>query len=130
MIFGYLWTLLVVCVEQLILGHDTIEMQIFCWFAWKKHGNKHVLGFNVIVKTKTAPLLLWFFKHRIMKGRALNNQVHPICSIHAYNPLRHELNSFCVLCFMYWKNCRWFGRYTKLYRKVYHWLSYVWLRCV
>jgi hypothetical protein len=34
----------------------------------KKHGNKHVLGSSVIIKTKTTPLLLRSFKHCIMKG--------------------------------------------------------------
>jgi hypothetical protein len=69
----------------------------------KKHNNKHILGSSVIIKTKTAQLLLHLFKHRIMKGQALSNQVHPIYSIHAYNPFGQELILFCVLCFMYKK---------------------------
>jgi hypothetical protein len=34
-----------------------IEMQVFLGLR-EKHGNKHVLGSRVIVKTKTTPLLL------------------------------------------------------------------------
>jgi hypothetical protein len=51
-----------------IIKHNTpIEMQVFLGLH-KKHGKNHVLGSSVIVKTKTAPLVLRLFKHRTMKG--------------------------------------------------------------
>jgi hypothetical protein len=41
-----------------IIKHNTpIEMQVFLG-SCEKHGNKHVLGSSVIIKTKTALLLL------------------------------------------------------------------------
>jgi hypothetical protein len=41
-----------------IIKHNTtIEMPVFLGLS-EKHGNKHILGSSIIVKTKTALLLL------------------------------------------------------------------------
>jgi hypothetical protein len=113
------------------IKHNTpIEMLVTFVGLREKHGNKHVLGSTVIVKTRTKPLVLWLFWHRIKKWQSLINQVLLSCSLHPYNQLGHELISFCVLCFMNRKICSGLGRYTQLYRKVCHWWSYGWLRFV
>jgi hypothetical protein len=61
MMFGYLWMLLVVCVEQMILGHAYDEYLVLAQnWVWQKWYQSHVNRRNTSLVRRVIFLILFF----------------------------------------------------------------------